>query len=83
MTGSLVGYARVSTADHNLNLQSDALASAGCKRVMDTASGAVPDRPLVREADDATMRAAVPALPGYLASQSCTCQPCLAARLAQ
>jgi DNA invertase Pin-like site-specific DNA recombinase len=46
MTGTLVGYARVSTADQNLDLQSDALAGAGCSRVfMDTASGSLVDRP--------------------------------------
>ena len=46
MTGSLVGYARVSTADQNLDLQSDALSVVGCMRVfMDTASGSLADRP--------------------------------------
>jgi len=46
MTGTLVGYARVSTADQNVDLQSDALAAAGCQRVfMYTASGSLADRP--------------------------------------
>ena len=41
-----MGYARVSTADQNLDLQQDALLSAGCERVWtDTASGATTARP--------------------------------------
>lgn len=42
----LLGYARVSTMDQNLDLQQDALQGVGCTRVFnDTASGAATDRP--------------------------------------
>src|ERR1700730_5537225 len=42
----LIDYARVSTADQNLDLQRDALKKAGCKRVFThQMSGARADRP--------------------------------------
>ncbi len=42
----LVGYARVSTIDQNLDLQTDALQAAGCEHVFtDTVSGARVERP--------------------------------------
>jgi DNA invertase Pin-like site-specific DNA recombinase len=50
---SLIGYARVSTADQNPSLQTDALIAAGCTRTfVETASGAQLDRPQLKAALD-------------------------------
>lgn len=47
--GARIGYARVSTADQTTDPQTDLLAAAGCERVfVETASGALRDRPQLR-----------------------------------
>ena len=47
----LVGYARVSTDDQNLNLQRDALNAIGCERLFeDKAGGAKAERPGLKQA---------------------------------
>src|SRR6201984_3578619 len=49
----LIGYARVSTVDQNLALQRDALTEAGCEKIfIEQMSGAVTDRPALRDALD-------------------------------
>ena len=49
----LVGYARVSTDDQNLDLQTDALTQAGCERLFsDEMSGAKSQRPGLNDALD-------------------------------
>jgi DNA invertase Pin-like site-specific DNA recombinase len=47
----LIGYARVSTADQNLELQKDALTAVGCEKVVtDIMSGVAATRPGLNEA---------------------------------
>ena len=47
----LVGYARVSTQDQNLELQSDALTKAGCERIFkEVIGGSRPERTGIQEA---------------------------------
>ena len=47
----LVGYARVSTYDQNLDLQKDALSKAGCEKVfLDQVSGGASERPGMEKA---------------------------------
>lgn len=46
LTMALIGYARVSTAEQDTALQTDALGKAGCERMFtDTMSGATSERP--------------------------------------
>ena len=49
------GYARVSTEDQNLSLQTDELTAAGCEKIyMEKISGAKSERPeLARQLDSA------------------------------
>src|SRR3989442_16016255 len=51
--GMKIGYARVSTLEQNLALQRDALTEAGCEKIfIEQISGAVTDRPALRDALD-------------------------------
>jgi DNA invertase Pin-like site-specific DNA recombinase len=55
--GYQIGYARVSTLDQNLALQQDALKEAGCVKIfIEQMSGAITDRPALREALDYARR---------------------------
>ena len=47
-TGELVGFARVSTKDQNLNLQLDALKTAGCTNVFYTKESGAKEEILLR-----------------------------------
>jgi DNA invertase Pin-like site-specific DNA recombinase len=50
----LIGYARVSTRDQNLELQTEALRKAGCKKVFeDKISGSRVERPCLAKAQEA------------------------------
>lgn len=49
----LIGYARVSTQDQNLDLQRDALTKTGCKKIFeDKMSGSRASRPGLSQALD-------------------------------
>src|SRR4051812_24099903 len=54
---AIIGYARISTGDQNLDLQIDALRQAGCSRIFEeVASGSRRDRPVLIETIDHLLR---------------------------
>ena len=76
--GTLVGYARVSSPEQNLEVQLDAPTSAGCTKVLsDTASGARAERPGLSEALGVTARPSRtrPVMPGKTRPRSCQMPP--------
>ena len=46
----MIGYARVSAEDQNLDLQRQALRAAGCERIFEDTAGGAAERPALREA---------------------------------
>ena len=48
----LIGYARVSTDDQTLDLQRDALQTAGCERIFEDTASSAAERPGLRDALD-------------------------------
>ncbi len=59
----IIGYARVSTTEQNLDLQRDALKRAGCEKIIeDTVSGGKVQRPGLERVHDALRPGDVPAV---------------------